>query len=381
MEKAPRADFADELRGFALLGIALVNAPLLGMSMVGFVRQGDSWDANRFVEFAVVALLQSKFYLIFAFLFGYTAHRIMSGPGGRGVFARRLMGLAAIGVAHIALFSPGDILTSYALLGLFLLGAYRWSGRGLAIGIALAFAYSAAFLAANAVWAAPRDANDSTLRDLFLQYDAIMREGPFLNTALARMVAWLVVQIAHVMYYFGFALMCFFAGLAAARNALFTAPERFPHLWIWSRGLGLAVGLPLGLASAWLAAGPGSSAGIDADARATYGVVLGVFTAPLLSAGYAAWMLALRTRFPGAFAFLRMPGRMSLTVYVGQSALLSAIFAHWGGGYFGTLGTAATSALAIGVWLALAIFAKFWLTHFDRGPLEMLLKRTTGRAH
>jgi hypothetical protein len=69
-----RETFPDELRGFALLGIVFVNAPFLGISGEGFTPEAVAAWYDRAAAFAVVAFAQAKFYLLFAFLFGYSMH-------------------------------------------------------------------------------------------------------------------------------------------------------------------------------------------------------------------------------------------------------------------------------------------------------------------
>jgi uncharacterized protein len=108
----PRQEFADELRGFALLGIIFVNAPFLGISAEGFTADSVHAWYDRAAAFAVVAFAQAKFYLLFAFLFGYSMHFIVKDEGVTSVrrFRRRLLGLGLLGIAHAALLFVGDIL-------------------------------------------------------------------------------------------------------------------------------------------------------------------------------------------------------------------------------------------------------------------------------
>ena len=65
-----RDTFPDVLRGFALLGIALVNIPLLAIDPVLHNEGGDlTVFSNAATAFIVVAFFQAKFYLLFSFLF------------------------------------------------------------------------------------------------------------------------------------------------------------------------------------------------------------------------------------------------------------------------------------------------------------------------
>jgi uncharacterized protein len=71
----------DALRGFALLGILVVNIPYVALSSNGDAIHGVYLDgpANSMAGFLIFALLQGKFYLLFSFLFGYSSSYIMKG--------------------------------------------------------------------------------------------------------------------------------------------------------------------------------------------------------------------------------------------------------------------------------------------------------------
>jgi uncharacterized protein len=70
-------------------------------------------------------------------------------------------------------------------------------------------------------------------------------------------------------------------------------------------------------------------------------------------------------------------GRMSLTGYLGESILMSAIFCGWGFGLFGELTIAQAALVALIVWLSLDLFAHLWLRRFTYGPFEWLLRSWT----
>jgi uncharacterized protein len=94
--------------------------------------------------------VQSKFYTIFAFLFGVSFHLFLQSAERRGAkpgpaAARRLGALLAFGAMHGILLWFGDILLTYALLGFFLilfirrtdttLAGWAWSLIGVAVFI------------------------------------------------------------------------------------------------------------------------------------------------------------------------------------------------------------------------------------------------------
>lgn len=125
-----RLAVVDALRGFALLGILMVNIGAFSSTFYGLEIPDPKFVApfDRAVQFAISALFETKFYLLFSFLFGYSFTLQMSSSERTGrPFApqilRRLATLWVIGLIHAALLYHGDILTTYALLGLVLLAA------------------------------------------------------------------------------------------------------------------------------------------------------------------------------------------------------------------------------------------------------------------
>ena len=119
----PRLAQVDALRGFALFGILVVN---IGVFASPFYANGitdptfsGAWDVA--VRWLVAWLFETKFYLLFSFLFGYSFTLQMSAAERGGAafgprFLRRLVGLALLGLAHAVLFYQGDILLTYCLL-------------------------------------------------------------------------------------------------------------------------------------------------------------------------------------------------------------------------------------------------------------------------
>lgn len=125
------------------------------------------------------------------------------------------------------------------------------------------------------------------------------------------------------------------------------------------------IGLPGGITAGVLAHGSGTENDVLA-------VAIGFGTAPALTAGYVA-IIALATRSP-VLRLVEPAGRMSLTGYLGESILLTAIFCGWGLGLLGQLGAFHAALVALGVWLALDVFAHLWLRRYTYGPFEWLLR-------
>lgn len=364
-----RQALPDQLRGFALLGIIVVNMPFLAVSNIGVWELQLSNLSDKVVAFLIVALAQGKFYLLFAFLFGYSLTLILKSRSTNSInrYLRRLIGLALLGAGHAYLFFIGDILMSYALLGLVLLLFIGRSTRTVLFASAFSYVIGLALLAL--VFFETRSAENSA--GGFITNPTALDEairGTFLDSVVGRANALPEALLVQLVFNWFPALSMFLLGLAAGRVGLLSDPAKNITLWRSCVIVGVLVGLPAGITSAWLALVPEDPTGVYGIA----GVVVGFALAPALSAGYVgAIALLSHRRF---MSYAEPAGRMSLTGYLGESILLAAIFCGWGLGLFGALSLTKALLVALGVWIALEIFAKQWLRSFAYGPFEWTLR-------
>ena len=139
-----RIEALDVVRGFALLGIFLMNIEFFNRSMNGIGEgmplglTGMDWWASWFISYFV----QGKFWTIFSLLFGMgfavmltraeRAQRAFLAP-----YLRRILGLAVFGATHYIFLWAGDILFSYAVgAGALLILLYgQWKQLLLAIAV------------------------------------------------------------------------------------------------------------------------------------------------------------------------------------------------------------------------------------------------------
>lgn len=373
---ASRDGFVDEIRGVALLGIAVVNVPFLGVSSAGFTAESVAAPLDRAVAMLVVAFAQAKFYLLFSFLFGYSLSYFVDArrPDSMRTFRRRLAGLGVIGVVHAWLFFVGDILVLYALLGLMLPWLARRPDRT-ALRVAacsLALWLGVLMAVVAAVSADPAAATQALARSV--AWDDVFARGSYAQVAGARIAMW-PDALGLIGVLNGLAVLAMFCvGLVAGRRRLLARPHDASALWRRGGVLAVVIGLPGGLLSAWLSIGPG----VDPTRPGTpqlAGIVIGFVTAPALSWGYLAALAWLHQRAPHWLAPFRPAGRMSLSGYVGESVLLSFVFCGYGLGGFGTVGAASAVAIAVATWVVLDVLARAWQVVSERGPLERLLRR------
>ena len=145
-----RIEALDAVRGFALIGICLMNIEFfnraiatLGQGMPAGLT-GIDWLASYFVAYFVAG----KFWTIFSLLFGmgFAVMLTRAESAGRGFlkpYMRRIAALAVFGALHHIFLFAGDILFSYAVAAVFLLvvlyGTWKWMLAAIAVAVGLAF--------------------------------------------------------------------------------------------------------------------------------------------------------------------------------------------------------------------------------------------------
>lgn len=372
-----REALPDRLRGIALLGIVVVNAAFLGISADGFTQDSVDGVANRLTALLVVAFAQGKFYLLFSFLFGYSASFILRDhtKANRRRYLRRMLALFLFGLAHAVFFFIGDILITYAILGLLLFAISRSSDRALKRWVIASVALSAFLILVIASLAAAfPDDSSMGLGDL----DFALASGSFAHASLARLEALPTVLFSVFFLQGPMAFAAFALGLLASRRRLLADPAANLDLWRKLSRWGWGIGLPLQAIAAGMQIGAIASGNPFSPAGAA-GVALGFTTAPILTAGYVGTIALMLHRNPRFLSVMAPAGRMSLTVYIGESAILSLLFSAYGLDYFAKWGAFPVVLTAIASWAVLSVFAWLWMKRFSQGPLERILALITGK--
>jgi len=371
-----REALPDRLRGIALLGIVVVNASYLGISADGFTAESVDGVGNRLAALLVVAFAQGKFYLLFSFLFGYSASFILRGntKPSRRRYLRRMGALFLFGLAHAVFFFVGDILVTYSILGLLLLTVSRASDRALRRWTIASIAVSVFLIVSLTALLAAFPDDSSGMASL----NSALTNGTFAEASLARLEALPEILLGVFLLQGPMAFAAFALGLRASRLRLLADPAAHLDLWRRLARWGLVIGLPLQAVAAGMQVGA-IAAGEPYSLAGAGGLALGFVTAPILTAGYLGAIGLLLARRATALAFLAPAGRMSLTVYIGESAVLSIVFSAYGLGFFGQWGALAVVATSVASWAALSLFAWLWMRRFDKGPLEYVLALMTGK--
>lgn len=383
----------DGLRGFAILGILLVNIEVMRGSDWLVLTAGSATGAldlsDAFVQFTVGWLATAKFISSLAILFGVgagliAARSLRNGESPRPILARRYLWLAAFGAVHMLVF-PGDILFLYGLTGFALLAfvtlhiplLFAASGALLLLFSALGISFTAAVSRAESASAVASGdtsyaASMETLRE---QAIAAFSNGSLADIISAQISQSLVLQPAQI-FVLPWILALFLFGYGVARAGIANHLEAYRPLLKRGAWIGLAAGLPanLGLGFFGTLAGFGARPQLESmwlTYWADFGQTLG---APLLAIGYLC-ALSLRFLDRGTPSALAAVGRMALTAYLLQSVLALAAF----GGLRLYDRLSSTSALLVvaAIWGTLFLICPWWLRHFQMGPAEWLWRSLT----
>jgi uncharacterized protein len=409
-----RVSSVDMIRGFAVLGILLMN-------IIGFGLPGQAYDDPTIAGGAEginlqfwlwnTILFEGKMRAIFSMLFG-AGLILMAGradTSGRStgfgdIYLRRNLWLLALGLVHAYLIWDGDILYYYALTGLFLYPLRKLEAWPLiAIGfVLLAICVPKGWLEgfdrqckreaadrAQSVKAAGRKltaeqeaaigAWESKLKELKPSREEIEK-----TIQLHRKGYWpiflhrqsMVPMWQSTFYYlWGFwdAAGMMLIGMGLMKLG-FLAAALSTRAYLLTALLGYAIGLPW---TAWMTL-TRLSENFDPVASGYIGMW---YELPRLSIGVAhVAILALIAR-AGLLTWLRRGlaavGQMALSNYILTSLICTTIFYGYGFGLFGALQRHQLYYVVFGVWSIQLVLSPIWLRHFQFGPLEWAWRSLT----
>jgi uncharacterized protein len=374
-----RLDLLDALRGFALMGLFLVHS----VELYELYWLDPKPSAVHDWVFGIFA---GKAFALFALCFGVSFSLIMASAAARGEdsrwrFAWRLAILLVIGLLH-GLVYRGDILQILALLGFVLLPLDRIASRRVLLALALLLlaqlplVLRASAALDGAAWAnaAPRFWADAALPTVAT---GTLRDVLAVNMVDGQLAKWwFYVETGRIVQILGL----FVCGLLLGRSGFFADPERLRR----PRRMGLAVAIVATVALYW--GGPAIVAAVpsaDGATMARQNVQWLVESWSALAQMAIQLLLFVELWQIGADRLLRAfapAGRMTLTLYVGQSLLFVPIYYGFGLGLYDDLNQAQALMIGIAAFALQLLFARLWFGAFLYGPLEWLwraLTRTT----
>lgn len=386
----------DVIRGFALLGILLMNIeyfqrPMQAI-MLGFDWQQEGID--RLVALFVFAFVQGKFYTMFSLLFGlgfviFLDRARARGASARLLFARRLAVLAVFGVLHAFFIWTGDILLLYAGVGFLLLlfvntppsRLWKWGLGFFLVPVALMWLGALAVTAAMQDPATAADLNaDFTANRVALMTDLVRGEiiyttGSFLEVACWRLHEWTSMYLGGGVFFFvPMVLGMFLVGAALGRAGVFHDLGKHAGLLRKFVVIGYLVGIP---AAVYWGMYASDFDMMQPSIRGAVLMTVGNLSSIALCLAYIGTLALLVHRGNRWVMYLAPAGRMALTNYLMHSVVFTLLFYGYGLGLWGSFGRAAATLAAITLyWLQLR-FSAIWLANHAMGPMEAVWRRLT----
>lgn len=370
----------DVLRGFALLGILVVNIQFMGLSSAeGAHGEWTLGFANGSATFIIASIFTGKFYLLFSFLFGYSSNYIIRGErSNRGRWIKRCFVLIALGVLHFTFLWHGDIIFVYGLFGLLLTAFFFRKDRTLKIWTRIVFIFSSVLilLASILVYLAERYIPQESIQaPMETRLDEVLLGGSFWDAVPARLELWAYGVSTGFLLQGGMAFAAFLLGVRLARSNFLSSPiDKAANSRLMKKGL--FYGLPIQIIAAAIFL-RNEQAIEPSETIYLLSLSASFVAAPLLSMFYVGVIRKLVEERPHLVLWMKPAGNLSLTIYISQSVITSLIFSPWGLGLFQDLQTWQVFILAFGIWLLLSYLAAQWLKRFDQGPLESLMKSVT----
>lgn len=374
--KQERLAVADALRGLALLAIIIANIPFAHASTGLYTDRSmvlGSPGTDKTLNFLFHLLIDKKFVAIFSLLFGFGCYIQLKRAEAKQVlfrpyFIRRMLLLLLIGCVHAYLFWFGDIIRDYALCGLFLLLVYRWPVKKIIrLGVFFAVFLTAVVFILNGALGLqqyrydPAIFSEHPLTPSYVRYLQINATiDPFIN----------FVHDSPLTLVFAFGTMLI--GFGMAKSGFFHQPWQFSRqrkrLILWGvAGLSCSYlfwlittgALELSPALLWL----------------PFVIVAGML---LQSLCYVSTFVQLfqHAGMRRVLSVFEPVGRMALSNYLLQTVFYSLFFFHWTNGLrlYGKLTLSETYLLALVLFGVQVVASRWWLKHYQQGPVEAVWK-------
>ena len=366
-----RTPVVDILRGWALLGVVLINYPMFYFLLKDFSTIQHT-PFTTVLQQIIAIVFSSKSWTLLSFLFGYGFAVLMNNIAAKGqqqvaFFIRRMCWLFILAIVNTA-FYFSDILKDYAILGLLLL-FFRNSRAKTCFIIALCLFLIVPFMSAylNRI---SKPGND-TLAPLIYLYKSSNPLHVFWFGLKASVLSLFnsysyIVPVRIVM------TGCFFLGMAAQKADFF---NRLPGNGRWIQRIfwiTLASSITLYF---FINASTKNHWGYLQYFRPGYWLVL---SSMLFIASAICWLYNAGKcrRF---FNALQLMGRMTLTNYIMQNLIGMLVFSGFGMGLFNTMPYLFYVALSVVVFTAQVFFSQWWLSRYQYGPLEWIWRQLSYR--
>ena len=376
LQKTPRIELVDALRGFAVMAILLVHNVEHFIFPV-YPTDSPEWlnILDKGVFDAVFALFGGKAYAIFALLFGFTFYIQCENQRRKGKdfgyrFLWRLVLLVGFATLNAAFFPGGDVLLLFSIMGLVLFVVRKWSDKAvLAAAVFFTLQPMEWYHYVMSLFDSSYQLPDYGVGPMYDAVAEATKSGNFWNFIWCNVT---LGQKASLMWAVGAGRILqtaglFLIGFYIGRKQLFVVDRLKLGFWMKTLIISAICFAPLhSLKNLVMEGSP--------MVQQTVGTVFDMwqklaFTFVLVSSFV---LLYQNKSFQKRVSNLRFYGRMSLTNYVSQSIIGAIIYFPFAlylapyCGYFVSL------LIGFVVFFAQVMFCKWWFKGHKQGPLESL---------
>lgn len=382
LNKMPRIEVVDALRGFAVMAILLVHNlehfifPVYPMDSPTWLTILDNGVFN-----IIFSLFAGKSYAIFALLFGFTFYIQCNNQEKKGKdfgyrFLWRLLLLVGFATLNAAFFPAGDVLLLFAVVGIILFIVRKWSNTAVLVTAILFLIqpiewYHYVMSLFDPAYTLP-DLGVGAMYGEVAEYTKAGNFWDFIagNVTLGQKASLLwAVGAGRVLQTAGLFLIGFYIG----RKQLFVATESHLRFWVQALIIAAICFAPLYQLKEVMMLNDNTLI------RNTVGTAFDMwqkfaFTFVLVASFV---LLYQKEGFKKRVVNLRFYGKMSLTNYISQSILGAFIYFPFGLYLAPCCGYTLSLLIGIVVLLLQVWFCKWWLSQHKQGPLEAIWHKWT----
>ena len=381
IDKSPRIEVVDALRGFAVMAILLVHNlehfifPVYPTDPPGWLNVLDQGIFN-----GIFTLFAGKAYAIFALLFGFTFYiqtrnRRKEGKDFGYRFLWRLVLLVGFATLNAAFFPAGDVLLLFAVVGLVLFLTRNWSDKAILVTAVVLLLQPVEWYHYIAYLLDPAHRlPDLKVGEMYAEVAAYTKNGTFGdfisgNITLGQKASLLwAVNAGRFFQTAGLFLLGFYIG----RKQFFVASDENFRFWTKILIVSSIAFAPLYTLKELIMEN-------DAIVQQTAGTAFDMWQklafTMVLTASFV--LLYRNRRFSQAVGDLRCYGKMSLTNYITQSVIGAIVYFPFGLYLAPYCGYTVSLLIGICIFLLQVKCCKWWLSRHKQGPLEYIWHRWT----
>ncbi len=380
----------DLLRGFAVLGILIMNIQTFAMISAAYMNPdawGDITGINKWVWIITHVFASEKFMSIFSILFGagvllFAAKALEKGRRSGPLHYRRMFWLLIFGMLHAYLIWYGDILVAYSLCGM-LVFLFRKAKPTKLIIVASVFFIIPVLLMLFAgftmgYW--PQEAIDGSMESWKPAIEKANEEiqimrGGWIEQMDKRVMLAIFLQ---TMAFFWFVLWrvtgMMLLGMMLFKTGVLTA-QKSNRFYVSMAFIGIISGYVI---SGW-GVYNNFEAGWSMGYSQFFGSIFNYFGSLGSALGYigVVMLIAKSVRYGGLKRVFAAVGKMAFTNYILMSIICMFIFYGNGFGLFGKVDRTLQLLFVAGIWIIILIVSPLWLKYFRFGPLEWIWRVLT----